>query len=458
MRAFFLDNPTGFPHHVRVKEIPDPECGDGEILIKIAACAICGTDVKKFFKGHKLIKSYPVITGHELSGTIVQVGSRVRDFEISTPYGKEKRTYREGQRVVVAPVIACEECANCLDGRPEACENREDIGFNYNGGFAEYMVVPERILKKKIPPVYFVPDNVSLYEAALAEPVACAIHAQSKIIRYLGWKREEKKYGFMAGLKPEDVVVVIGGGPLGCIHAELAKAQGAGCVILAQRSAYKLKMARKLQVADYYIQNPKPDILKEKVKEITQGKMADVVITACSAAEAQIQAFQIVKKGGFISLFGGIPEKTVNIPTNEIHYNGPLIGGTSGASPYHLEVALNLMSQGRIEAVKYITHLVNLNSLEKVLFVKGIPRRDMPGFSTVEESILTMKREKGESFFDFLNEDDDLKDLPGKIISFKDSILKALVIPYLPYSKKIIPLVQFTPPERKKILDSLINA
>jgi len=128
------------------------------------------------------------------------------------------------------------------------------------------------------------------------------------------------------------------------------------------------------------------------------------------------------------------------------------------ASPYHLEVALNLMSQGRIEAVKYITHLVNLNSLEKVLFVKGIPRKDMPGFSTVEESILTMKREKGESFFDFLNEDDDLKDLPGKIISFKDSILKALVIPYLPYSKKIIPLVQFTPPERKKILDSLINA
>jgi len=461
MRAFFLDNPKDFPHHVRVKEVAKPECGDDEILIQVAACAICGTDVKKFFKGHELIKSYPVITGHEFSGTIVEVGSKVREFEVSTSSGREKRDYKKGQRVVVAPVVACERCSNCLQGRPEACENREDIGFNYNGGFAEYVTIPGQILKKQIPPVYFIPDNVPLYGAAIAEPLACAIHAQSKVFRYLSWNRKEKRYDFEVGIKPQDVVVVIGGGPLGCMHAELAKAQGAETVIIAQRSTHKLEMAKKMQVADYYVQNSQPHILKEEVEQITEGRMADVVITACSAAEAQPQAFEIVKKGGFISFFGGISEKFVEIPTNEIHYNGPLVGGTSGASPYHLEIALSLMSQGKIDPAKYITHILNLESLEKMLFLKGIPQKDLPGFSSLEESVATIKKEKGVSYLDFLlNEEGSIStpsDIPDKIRFFKDSVVKALVVPSLLPSEEITSLARISISKRKEKLTKLIG-
>ncbi|RLG24570.1 hypothetical protein DRN85_07475, partial [Methanosarcinales archaeon] len=403
MRAFFLGNPKDFPHHTEVKKVPIPDCKGDEILIKVAACAVCGTDVKKYFKGHKLIKSYPVIPGHEFSGKIVKVGKKVKEFEVVTPYGREKRKYEEGQRVVVAPVVACEKCSNCLDGRFEACEKREDIGFNYNGGFAEYVVIPGEILKKKIPPIYFIPDNVSLYEAAIAEPLACAIHAQSKIFRYFGWNKKEKRYNFEAGIKPGDTVVVIGGGPLGCMHAELAKAQGADVVIIAQRSHRKLEIAKKMEVADYYVQNFTSGILRDEVREITKGRMADVVITACSVAEAQKQAFEVVKKGGFVSLFGGVSEKFVEIPTNEIHYNGPLVGGTSGASPYHLEIALNLMSQGKINPTKYITHVLNLESLDKILFIKGIPQPDFPGFSSMEEAATTIRKEKGSYYLDVLN-------------------------------------------------------
>jgi L-iditol 2-dehydrogenase len=461
MRAFFLHNPRDFPHHVQVKEVPNPECGEDEILIKVAACAVCGTDVKKFFKGHKLIKSYPVITGHEFSGIVVQVGSKVREFEVLTPSGREKRGYREGDRVVVAPVVACEKCSNCLQGRPEACENREDIGFNYNGGFAEYVTIPGKILKKQIPPVYFIPDNVSFYGAAIAEPLACAIHAQSKVFRYLSWDKKEKRYDFEVGIKPQDVVVVIGGGPLGCMHAELARAWGAGCVIIAQRSTHKLELAKKMQVAHRYVQNSKSHILKEEVEQITQGKMADVVITACSGAEAQLQAFEVIKKGGFISFFGGISEKLVEIPTNQIHYNGPLVGGTSGASPYHLEIALSLMSQDKIDPTKYITHVLNLDFLEKMLFLKGIPQKDIPGFSSLEESAATIKKEKGVSYLDFLlNEEGSISipsDIPGKIRFFKDSVVKALVVPSLSPSEGIISLTEMSILQRKEKLIQLIG-
>lgn len=459
MRAFFLSDPVDFPHHTRVQEVPRPECREDEIIIRVAACAVCGTDVKKYFKGHKLIKSYPVIPGHEFSGEIVEVGEKVREFEISTPQGKEQRSYKEGQRVVVAPVVACESCFNCAEGRFEACERREDIGFNYNGGFSQYVILPGKILRKKIPPVYLIPENVSFYEAALSEPLACAIHAQSKISRFLDWNRKEKKYNSQIGIKSADTVVVIGGGPLGCMHAELAKAQGAERVIIAQRSRNKLEIAEKMQVADFYVQNSQSGVLRSEMQKITGGKMADIVITACSGKQAQKQAFEVVKKGGFISFFGGVPEETVDIPTNDIHYNGPLIGGTSGASPYHLEVALELMSEGKINPVKYITHILGLKSLDKILFIKGVPWQGLVGFSSPEEAIRSIRKEKGAGYLDFLNgtPDETGGNVSENIRIFKDSIVKALVIPSLLSSEGILYLGQFTEAKRKEKLAEIIG-
>ncbi|MFQ5835851.1 MAG: alcohol dehydrogenase catalytic domain-containing protein [bacterium] len=433
MYAALLDNPRDFPQHFEIKAIPRPKCGKNDILIKVAVCAVCGTDVKKYFKGHQLIKSYPIIPGHELAGTIVEVGSEVRKFEVDTGLEVEKRGYREGDRVVVAPVIACEKCQSCRDHRPEACENREDVGFNYHGGFAEYMMVPGIILKKRIPAIYFIPDNVPFWTAALAEPWACAIHAQKKVFRYGSWIKTRGEYAAIKGTHPGDVVVVIGGGPLGCMHAELAKISGAKMVMIAQRSVYKLKLAQAMKVADYYLDDSEEGILEKEVLNLTGGGKADVVITACSTAKAQRQALSIVKKGGFVSLFGGIPDKFVQIPTNEIHYNGPLIGGTSGALPYHLGIALNLMAKGKIGSSKYITHLLDLDSLEKILLIKGLPRRDVPGFMSLEESVNTIRGKKSRDFFDFLKEDvhgvDRSLDIFLQVGRFKDSIVKALVVP-----------------------------
>jgi L-iditol 2-dehydrogenase len=461
MYAALLNNPRDFPQHFEVKAIPRPKCGKNDILIKVAVCAVCGTDVKKYFKGHQLIKSYPIIPGHELAGTIVKVGSQVRKFKVDTGLEVEKRYYREGDRVVVAPVIACEKCQSCKEHRPEACENREDIGFNYNGGFAEYMLVPETILKKRIPAIYFIPDNVSFGAAALAEPWACAIHAQKKVFRYGPWIKTKSEYSAIKGIHPGDVVVVIGGGPLGCMHAELAKISGAKMVVIAQRSAYKLKLAQAMKVADYYLDDSPERILEEQVLNLTHGRKADVVVTACSTAKAQRQALNIVKKGGFISLFGGIPDKLVQIPTNEIHYNGPLIGGTSGALPYHLGVALNLMAEGKIDSLKYITHLLDLESLEKILLIKGLPRKDMPGFISLEESVNTMQREKGQDFFDFLREDeygiDQSLDIFLQVGRFKDSVLKALVAPSL-LGAGLVSFTRLTNLEKREKLEELVPA
>jgi L-iditol 2-dehydrogenase len=435
MYTALLNNPRDFPQHFEIKALPRPKCGKSDILIKVSVCAVCGTDVKKYFKGHQLIKSYPITPGHELAGTVVEVGSEVRKFEVDTGLEVEKRQYREGDRVVVAPVIACEKCQSCKEHRPEACEKREDVGFNYHGGFAEYMLVPGIILKKRIPAIYSIPDNVPFWAAALAEPWACAIHAQKKVVRYGPWIKNKGEYAAIKGIHPGNAVVVIGGGPLGCMHAELAKTSGAKMVVIAQRSAYKLKLAQAMKVADYYLDNSEEGILEKQVLNLTRGRKVDVVITACSTAKAQRQALSIVKKGGFISLFGGIPDKLVQIPTNEIHYNGPLIGGTSGALPYHLGVALNLMAEGKVDSLKYITHLLDLESLEKILLIKGLPRRDIPGFMSLEEAVNTIRDKKSRDFFDFLREDeygvDQSLDISLQVGRFKDGIIKALVAPSL---------------------------
>ncbi|MFQ6066390.1 MAG: alcohol dehydrogenase catalytic domain-containing protein [bacterium] len=458
MYAALLNDPRDFPQHFKVKAIPRPKCRKSDILIKVAVCAVCGTDVKKYFKGHQLIKSYPIIPGHELAGTVVEVGSEVWKFEVDTGLEVEKRQYREGDRVVVAPVIACEKCQSCRDHRPEACENREDVGFNYHGGFAEYMLVPGVILKKRIPAIYFIPDNVSFWAAALAEPWACAIHAQKKVVRYGPWIKNKGEYATIKGIHPGDVVVVIGGGPLGCMHAGLAKISGAKMVVIAQRSAYKLKLAQAMKVADYYLDDSKEGILEKQVLDLTHGRKADVVITACSTAKAQRQALSIVRKGGFISLFGGIPDKLVQVPTNEIHYNGPLIGGTSGALPYHLGVALKLMAEGKIDSLKYLTHLLDLDSLEKVLLIKGLPQRDMAGFMSLEESVNTIQGKKSRDFFDFLREDeyglDQSLDISLQVGRFKDSIVKALVAPSL-LGTGIVSFTDLDNSEKRKKLEEL---
>ena len=440
------------PKRLVVKERKIPRIGEGDILVRVSACAICGTDVKKYFRGHRLIKSYPIVPGHELSGEIVAVGRKAREFEVKTDSGREIRTFHEGERVVIAPVIACEKCRNCMEGRPESCIFREDFGFSYDGGFEEYTVIPENLLRKKINPVIPIPENVPFYMAAISEPFACALHAHKKLVRPGEWDRHREAYGTIQGIQEGDVVVVIGGGPLGCMHAELAKISGAETVVIAQHSEGRLKMIRELGVADRYVLNRSTEELVDAVNELTDGRGADVVITATSSAVAQFQALEIARQGGVISFFGGVSGDSVQIPTNKIHYNGPFITGTSGASPYHIPIILRLMAEGKIDATKYITHLLNLHMLERILTVKGIP-----AFESLDEVISSY----GEEFLDFLYKDElglnRFSTLQEKAKAFKDSVLKAIVIPYLHEEEEIIPLSGVPLEERREFLNNLIK-
>ena len=440
------------PRILNVKEREIPKIGDGEILIRVAACAICGTDEKKYFVGHKLIKSYPIVPGHEVTGEIVEVGRRVREFDVQVDGERETRTFTEGEKVVIAPVIACEKCVNCTEGRPESCNFREDFGFNYDGGFEEYTVIPEKLLKKKINPVISLPKGVPLYMASVSEPFACALHAHKKLVRPGRWNRKRNVYNIIQGVAEGDVVVVIGGGPLGCMHAELAKSSGAGTVVVAQHSEWRLNMIKELGVADHYVLNKTTEDLVNEINSITDGRGADVVITAASSPIAQIQALKIVRQGGVVSFFGGVDKDAVELPTNKIHYNGPFITGTSGASPYHIPIILRLMAEGKIDATKYITHLLGLHSLEKVLLIKGVP-----AFESLEGIMGT----HGKDYLDFLYGEnlrlEGCKTLSERADVFKGSILKALVIPSLPQEKGIIPLLAMSPEKRRETLINTVR-
>jgi len=440
------------PKLMRVKERDIPKIGDGDILVRVAACAICGTDVKKYFRGHRLIKSYPIVPGHELSGEIVAVGKKAREFNVEANGEKETRSFTEGEKVVIAPVIACERCVNCIEGRAESCNFREDFGFNYDGGFEGYTVIPENLLRKKINPVIPIPDSVPLYMAAVSEPFACALHAHKKLVRPGGWDRKRNVYGVIQGITEGDIVVVIGGGPLGCMHAELAKSSGAGAVVIAQHSEWRLNMIRNLDVADHYILNDTTENLVDSVNKITDGRGADIVITATSSSTAQVQALKIVRQGGAVSFFGGVEEEMVQIPTNKIHYNGPFITGTSGASPYHIPIILRLMAEGKIDASKYVTHLLGLHYLERVLLASGTP-----AFTSLDEIVSA----RGEDYMGFLRDQslglEGCKTLSERLTVFKGSILKALVIPSFPEEKAIVALSGMGSEERKKTLISIVK-
>ncbi len=435
------------PKDYRVEKIPDPACGPGDIVIEIKANAVCGTDVKAYQSGHSLIRKYPVITGHELAGMVVEVGEKAREFEVD----HERRRFHKGQRVVVAPVVACERCGNCEAGRPETCEQREDVGFKYNGGYAERMLVPEELLRKKINPVWEIPDGLPYWTAAVCEPAACAIHAQKKIARFAGWDKASQSYPATTEILPGDLVVVIGGGPLGSIHCELARAQGA-TVVLAQRSRGKLELAKAQDVANHYALNSVEGELETLVKQVSGGVGADVVITACPDPKAQVQALRIAKRGGCISLFGSLPkqggkEAEVPLQTNVIHNNGPALVGTSGASPYHIPIALSLAAEGKIDLSRYITHLFPLELLDRVLTVRWINR---------EEDLESTLAEKGADFFSALSQARGGK-LLSEVMELKGKIMKALAVPSMEAERGLVDLTVMSAEEKDRTLAELIS-
>ncbi|MBB2943116.1 L-iditol 2-dehydrogenase [Actinoplanes lutulentus] len=317
------------PGDVRFEDVPEPEAGPGEVKIRVRNCSTCGTDVKISKFGHHHIHP-PRVMGHEIAGEIVTVGDGVEGWAA-------------GDRVQVIAAIPCGECAECQRGRMTVCPNQVSMGYHFEGGFAQFMVVPKEVLK--VDGLNRIPDGVSFAEASVAEPLACALNAQN-----------------LARVGDGDDVVVIGSGPIGCLHVRLARARGAARVFLVELNRERLDMAANLVKPDAAICAAEVDPIEE-IRKLTDGRGADVIITAAASGKAQEQAIEMAARQGRISFFGGLPKDnpTITCDSNLVHYRELMIVGANGSSPAHNAEALQLVATGAVPVADLITHRLPLD-------------------------------------------------------------------------------------------------
>jgi L-iditol 2-dehydrogenase len=317
------------PGDVRIEEAPEPDAGAGEVKLRVRNCSTCGTDVKIWRFGHHHIVP-PRIMGHEIAGEIVAVGDDVPGWQV-------------GDRVQVIAAIPCGQCRECRNGRMTVCPNQESIGYHYEGGFAEFLVVPVSVLA--VHGLNRIPDRLSFAEASVAEPLACVLNGQ-----------------MLARVGAGDDVVVVGAGPIGCLHVRLARARGAARVFLVDLNAERLAMAADLVTPDASVCADGTDVV-EAVGKLTDGRGADVIITAAAAGQVQEQALRMAAPQARISYFGGLPKDKplITVDSNLVHYRELTIVGASGSSPAHNAQALELIASGAVPVADLITHRVPLD-------------------------------------------------------------------------------------------------
>jgi L-iditol 2-dehydrogenase len=321
------------PGDLRLEDAPEPNPGPDEVKIRVHNCSTCGTDVKIFNHGHHHLVP-PRVIGHEIAGEVVESGVD---------------GWSGGDRVQVIAAVPCGECDFCRDGRPTVCPNQTSVGYHYDGGFAEYLMVPASVLK--VDGLNRIPDRVSFAEASIAEPLACVVNGQE-----------------LADVSPGDNVVVIGAGPIGCLHVRLARARGARRVFLCEINRARMDLAAALVGPDAAICGSEVDTV-DTVLKLTDGRGADVMITAAASGAAQQDAVQMAARGGRISFFGGLPKDapTITLDANLVHYRELSIVGANGSSPAHNRRALELIASGRVPVLDLITHRLPLARVHEAI-------------------------------------------------------------------------------------------
>lgn len=317
------------PGDVRIEDVEEPTCGPDEVKMRVKNCSTCGTDVKIRNNGHQNITP-PRTMGHEVAGEVVEVGANVSGWEI-------------GDRAQIIAAVPCGDCYECRKGWMAVCQNQTSVGYQYEGGFAEYIIVPRQVLA--VDGLNRIPEGVGFDEASAAEPFACAINAQELI-----------------SVGEGDTVVVFGAGPIGCIHIRLARANGAARVFLVDVNAERLEMSAKAVGPDEAINGAEVDVV-ERVMELTDGRGADVVITATAAGIAQEQAIRMAARRGRISFFGGLPKDKpiIACDSNLVHYRELMIMGANGSAPSHNKRALEYIASGKVPVKDLITARVPLD-------------------------------------------------------------------------------------------------
>jgi L-iditol 2-dehydrogenase len=319
------------PEDVRLEDIPEPTPGPKEVKLRVRANSICGTDAKIFHHGHHRLDP-PRVLGHELAGEVVEVGAEaLGDWAV-------------GDRVQVIAAVPCGECEYCQRGWQTVCPTQKAVGYHWDGGLAQYIIIPEEVLK--VDGLNRIPDNVGYDEASAAEPFACAINAQE-----------------LLGIEEGDTVVVFGAGPIGCMHIRIARGvHKAGPVYLVDVNAERLQMSADAVHPEETIDASAVDVVK-RVMELTGGRGADVVITATAANVTQEQAISMAARNGRISFFGGLPKNDpfIKCDSNLVHYRQLHIHGANGSAPEHNKRALEYISTGQVPVKDLITEHIPLD-------------------------------------------------------------------------------------------------
>lgn len=317
---------------MRLEEVPVPDIGPDELLLKVKAAAICGTDVRMFGNGYPGIgPGTPRTLGHELAGVIELTGSAVT-------------AYAPGQRVAIAPNMGCGVCDDCVRGDGHLCRDYRALGIHLDGGFAEYCRIPAQAVRSGN--VTLLPDGVSFEEAAVNEALSCVCN---------GFER--------CDIRPGDTVVIIGAGPIGLMHASLAKMAGAGRIYINDLSPERLESCAAVDPAFLAV----GEGIQERIARDTGGAGADVCITACPAPAAQALALELCGNNARINFFGGIPagREPVGLNTNLIHYKQLRVSGTTRASLAQYRKTLRYIGTGVLDVQKLITARLPLSEIHK---------------------------------------------------------------------------------------------
>lgn len=315
--------------NLELRDVPRPQAGAGEVLVMVHACGICGSDLKIQDDQHPYTP--PVVIGHEFSGKIVDVGQGVSGWQI-------------GDRVVAEQHFkTCGRCRQCLTGNAFACSAKRAPGYFSDGAFTEFISVPAWLLHR-------IPSNLNFVEAAFSEPSAVAAHGMLD----------------RTGLNPEDVVLILGCGPIGLMAAKMAQAEGASKVIITgidRDEKARLPKARELGIE--HVVNVMQEDLEDLVKDLTHGEGADVVIELSGALPAIEQSFQLVRRLGRVGIIGQPPTDEVKIPYRQAMFRALTVSFSYSSKYTSWERALSLFERGVVQPSQFITHILPLEEWER---------------------------------------------------------------------------------------------
>lgn len=319
------------PQDIQIVDVPVPEMEYGGLLVKVDACAVCGSDLKTYNVGNPRMKP-PITMGHEFTGTIADVSKGVSGFE-------------NGERVVMATSISCGNCLYCQNGWSNLCVQLEPMGFFYNGGMAEYVAIPAKGVKNGH--VVKVPKYIQPEYAALAEPLSCAVNSVQR-----------------SNVKKGDFVLIMGAGPMAIMNALAAREFGASKIVMTELNPIRLEQAAQFNI-DRLI-NPATENLEKIIKEESCGYGADVVIVAAPASQPQEEALKLVRKRGTVCLFASLPAgmSNLNLDSRLIHYNEIQVTGSSDSTAMDVQKAVRMLSTPEFPAQKIASHIMKLDDIK----------------------------------------------------------------------------------------------